>query len=229
MLTEFDCFWIVFPSKRKKSKAKAREAWLKAIRKTTPQIIIAAATAYAESEEGRGDFVKMPSEIKTAWQRTLGDVSLSDAKCATDAMSRGDLKEPHGYGRHPSTIRLYSKDLEIGRHKKVRFVDGQPTVSCKECDDMGTISCWSPALMKFVRSESEARYTGSFTCAVPCKCSAGQTIVGRFGGPLYDPEKWCAMKSIATIDNARRDLEAWFADPTRCANYEPGFDAWNNS
>lgn len=57
----FESFWKVFPSGRKKSKGKAREAFEKAIAIESIAEIVRSAKEYAESEEGRGPYVKMPS------------------------------------------------------------------------------------------------------------------------------------------------------------------------
>lgn len=59
--SDFERFWQAFPSGRKKSKSKASVAFLAALAKTTADVLIAAATEYAASDEGRGDYVKMPS------------------------------------------------------------------------------------------------------------------------------------------------------------------------
>jgi uncharacterized protein YdaU (DUF1376 family) len=56
----FELFWKEFPRGRKKSKARARTAFDRACGKVPPEQIIAAATEYAASDEGRGAFVKMP-------------------------------------------------------------------------------------------------------------------------------------------------------------------------
>lgn len=58
----FETFWSEFPKGRKHSKGPAREAFLKAICKAEPEVIIAAAREYAVSDVGRvGRWVKMPS------------------------------------------------------------------------------------------------------------------------------------------------------------------------
>lgn len=57
----FTRFWNTFPKRRRVARAKAREAWEKAIKKSDPEALIAAAAEYAASEVGRGDFAKMPS------------------------------------------------------------------------------------------------------------------------------------------------------------------------
>lgn len=60
-VNEFEFFWEIYPSVRKGSKAKAREAWAKATLKVPPEEIIAAAREYAASPVGRGQFSKMPA------------------------------------------------------------------------------------------------------------------------------------------------------------------------
>jgi hypothetical protein len=51
----FEEFWRSFPSGRKRDKGNARKAWSVAITKAAPQVIIAAATDYAASDQGRGE------------------------------------------------------------------------------------------------------------------------------------------------------------------------------
>jgi len=96
--TAFDRFWESFPSGRRKSKAKAREAWTKAVRKADPETIIAAAAEYAESVEGRGDYVKMPStwlngecwsDDRAAWNRI--DAGPAKTDDPSDRMSNAEF------------------------------------------------------------------------------------------------------------------------------------------
>lgn len=82
---EFLEFWGVFPQGRRKNKGGAWKSWQKSIKRTKPTVIIEAAREYATSDEGRGQFVKMPStwlnnecwlDDRVAWggsqsQRTL--------------------------------------------------------------------------------------------------------------------------------------------------------------
>jgi hypothetical protein len=57
---DFESFWKAFPSGRKKSKAKARTAFTKASAKAPARMLVASAAEYAASDEGRGEYVKMP-------------------------------------------------------------------------------------------------------------------------------------------------------------------------
>lgn len=57
----FILFWNAFPKRRRTNRAKAREAWEKAITKAEPESLIAAAAEYAASSAGKGEFAKMPS------------------------------------------------------------------------------------------------------------------------------------------------------------------------
>lgn len=57
----FESFWKEFPEGRRTSKGRAREAFEKALGKTTAEVLIAAAKEYAASDQGQGAFVKMPS------------------------------------------------------------------------------------------------------------------------------------------------------------------------
>lgn len=73
----FEEFWTAFPPGRKKSKARARTAFDKAAAKVSAEVVINAALEYAASDEGRGEFVKMPetwlngecwSDDRSAWK-----------------------------------------------------------------------------------------------------------------------------------------------------------------
>jgi hypothetical protein len=60
-LDSFEDFWRAFPSGRKRDKGSARKAWLVAVEKHPAAEIVSAASEYAASEQGRGEYVKMPS------------------------------------------------------------------------------------------------------------------------------------------------------------------------
>lgn len=74
----FEQFWAVFPAYRKQKKAKTRLAWEKAIKRKDPESILAAATEYAASPVGKGEYVCGPEswlngdswdDDRSAWQR----------------------------------------------------------------------------------------------------------------------------------------------------------------
>lgn len=58
---DFLRFWSAFPSLRRKDKRAAWKAWRQAIRRKPAAEIIEAATEYARSETGRGQYVKGPA------------------------------------------------------------------------------------------------------------------------------------------------------------------------
>lgn len=57
----FEEFWKAFPPGRKRDKGGARKAWKSAVKKCQPDALVEAAAEYAASDQGRGEFVKMPS------------------------------------------------------------------------------------------------------------------------------------------------------------------------
>lgn len=67
-------FWEIFPPGRKKNRKAAYERWRSAIKRAPPEAIIAAASEYASSDEGRGEFVKMPETWlnKECWNDERG-------------------------------------------------------------------------------------------------------------------------------------------------------------
>ncbi len=55
-------FWDAYPPGRKTKRARASESFTKAVAEgTDPEVLIDAAAEYARSDEGQGDYVKMPS------------------------------------------------------------------------------------------------------------------------------------------------------------------------
>jgi hypothetical protein len=59
----FERFWKAYPRGRKTGKGNAAKAWAKATKIAPAEKIIEAAIDYAQSDAGRGEFVKMP----TSW------------------------------------------------------------------------------------------------------------------------------------------------------------------
>lgn len=58
---DFESFWKAFPPNRKTSKGPAWDAWLKALERTTADVLIAAAKEYALSDVPKGDYCKGPA------------------------------------------------------------------------------------------------------------------------------------------------------------------------
>lgn len=58
---DFEVFWDRYPRRRRVAKRKAWEAWKKAIKRCASTVIISAVEEYAESDEGRGEYVKQPA------------------------------------------------------------------------------------------------------------------------------------------------------------------------
>ena len=85
--SDFELFWKAYPAGRKTNKASAAKAFQKATKIVEPAVIISAATEYAQSPTGQGDFVKMPAtwlnggcwdDDRAAWGR--GDSSQPKSK-----------------------------------------------------------------------------------------------------------------------------------------------------
>jgi hypothetical protein len=58
--SEFLEFWTVFPKLRKVAKRKAWEAWKRAVKRASPEMIIRGAKEYADSDLGRSKFACGP-------------------------------------------------------------------------------------------------------------------------------------------------------------------------
>lgn len=85
----FERFWDAFPKRRRTAKAKALEAWNRAVKLASPDDLVRAAVEYAESEVGRGEYVKMPS-------------SWLNGQCWLDDRSAWNPPAPASVGRLPT-------------------------------------------------------------------------------------------------------------------------------
>ncbi len=98
----FERFWKSFPSGRKTAKAKAKAAFKRCVKKTDPEVIIAAAAEYAASDVGKGQYVKGPEpwlnggcwdDDRRAWNQgsgspTTGSAAQKTLKAAERARER---------------------------------------------------------------------------------------------------------------------------------------------
>lgn len=87
---EFLQFWEIFPSYRKGSKPIAWEAWQKAILRKPASEIIAAASEYAASPTGQGEFVKGPAP----W---LNQDGWDDDRASWNRQANGSAPRPAPY------------------------------------------------------------------------------------------------------------------------------------
>lgn len=78
---DFETFWEAFPKGRKSGKRQALKSWRKAVEDVEPSVIIGAAKEYAESDVGKGQYVKGPGtwlnkgcweDDREAWKDSAG-------------------------------------------------------------------------------------------------------------------------------------------------------------
>lgn len=137
----------------------------------------------------------LPAREKTlqAWYYAMRDVDLDHAKQASDRIFAGVEPEPHGWDRHPSTIRAIALRLadEARDEWRPAVVDGEQVYRCAVCLDQGYVSVWSPPAMDaarrgelrdFLKQKWKPR-----TVAVACKCTLGRSISAKCGVPGLTP------------------------------------------
>lgn len=130
-------------------------------------------------------FTRDPSQddVRYAWADSLRDIGLDDAKAATDAMHRGDEEYPKSFDDHPRSVRRIAGRFRAERSQernRRRFIDGEETVSCRECRDTGDLQAWHSLAVKAARKgdlfhptlNPDARGQPYKTC-VRCDCDAG--------------------------------------------------------
>ena len=104
---DFGRFWAAFPAGRKKSKGVAWKSWTRARDRAPAAEIISAAIEYAASDEGRGEFCKMPStwlngdcweDDRAAWGTPGAKESQADywARQVAEAEAEAELEKRNG-------------------------------------------------------------------------------------------------------------------------------------
>ena len=113
-------------------------------------------------------------DVLKRWRSILGDVSLADAKSATDAMARGDLEEPRSFDSHAKAIRRQAigSVSERTMAEQPQYVNGERVCRCGLCMDGGLRIVFHPKTMKAAR-EGLLEESQKYTCGVACACERG--------------------------------------------------------
>ena len=111
------------------------------------------------------------------WERILGQITLPQAKAATDDLVSGE-DQPKGYGEHPRWIRRIAMAASGAgvesyerREEGPRVKDDRLIASCHRCMDFGIVSVLSPKCLKRVWLDDASK--GLETCVVACNCANG--------------------------------------------------------
>lgn len=183
------------------------------------------------------------STIRTVWQELFEDVDLELAKRSTRLMLKGDIEQPKFIEEQVRAIRTYALSMANEQRRESvrgrRVVDGEETFACGMCLDTTFVTCWHDQTVKAYRN---GNLTGRvvYTSVTFCDCNAARDRQSKWANPkkpgqekrnipTYDPSKHCRVVGRKTLEYAMAEIGEWFADPTRCSNYEPTFDDWNNN
>jgi len=94
-------------------------------------------------------------EVRGAWAHTLADVSLEDAKAATDALHSGDEELPKSFDEHPRYVRRVAgaarASRSLTRHAEPKIIDGEYAYECWRCEDSGFVVVYSARTMEAAR------------------------------------------------------------------------------
>ena len=126
-----------------------------------------------------------------AWYNVLAYVELDDAKAATDAMLSGKVQLPKylDLDDHPRIVKRAAAEISRRAGRTVDraiYVDGEKTVRCVLCNDMGVVSCWHPMSVRAAITGTLGEQFTVYSCAYRCPCD---TNPGRRWMTTYDPEK----------------------------------------
>jgi hypothetical protein len=168
-------------------------------------------------------------QVLQSWYRTLRDVSLTDAKAATDkmaAMPEADL--PKGFDRHPAKILQIVRGAVKSsgwRPYKPRCVDGQETYRCLACRDTGIVSVWSERSLAAACDGTLGQHFTVSTIAVRCTCPppSGHTWGYGWMPHVFDPKQMLPHAVPITTDADEQERMRLFVRSRRPANYHDEF------
>ena len=174
------------------------------------------------------------AEVRYAWADSLRDVSLDDARAATDSLHRGDEELPKSFDDHPRYVRRLAGRFRSERSQKKNrrhFIDGEETVACLKCQDTGNLQAWHVLAVKAARRSDlfhpmlnpEARGQPYKTC-VRCNCDAGNAPKNAAFEP-YNPVKHFLVVHESTDDSWLRLMDAVVSVQVASEIFNP--DAWS--
>lgn len=180
------------------------------------------------------------ADIRDRWEKCLADVSLAEAQAATDALFRGDEPLPRIFDEHPQTVRrLAFRSRNASREASYDhgvYVDGEPTVRCRDCSDVGLVTCYHRKTVKAMRTgklrleqdDKQRYFVGPpfswYTVCVVCHCASGDRYAKqRDDVQRYSEERFCAVRKLRTEDRFH-ELRDW-CDGVPAGPMKTNFDA----
>lgn len=177
--------------------------------------------SWFKNQPASGDGVTQPG-LLAGWWDLLRYVDIINAMAATDAMNAGRLAEPRTPSGHVRTIASYAK--AEARRVTTRYVGNEPTVRCKQCEDIGVVVVWHPKAMRAAQDDRFGERGTMYRIAVACTCGLGdfkaeRQQMLRFNPACMMPEdpgdsrEITAQKLKAFADKARGDKTTFRGTP----------------
>lgn len=169
-----------------------------------------------------------PQRIAAQWARALEDVTLDEAKAATDRLFREPDLQPKSFSAHATAVRLIAIGDRPPKAERPWRANAQwRGARCRQCLDRGVVFVVSPAIVgNYLTGVSQGRAPWEGVSwgemGVACACAAGETWLPAFKhmlktedaaevtydahghGPILDPAaKW---------DDKREAVAKWIAE-----------------
>ena len=183
---------------------------------------------HVEAFPSLADWLKKNPGTVTFWEKPFSDVSLDDAKAATDEMASGELDEPNGYGKHPKVIAKRARQIGYGRRQSSAVVDGEQTYRCPKCLDEGFVAVVDPIHYRAGRLRP---------CSVLCTCCEGdrkaeRRVDGkRRATPRFDKRRMCQWDPELSREEMQAEFDRWLrvGRLEAASGYEPAFTSYNEA
>lgn len=183
-------------------------------------------TWIAELPPNPPDGMASRSDTTDFWCRILRDASLEDAKAATERLAAGLEPEPRSRDSIPGCVariaRQIARDRAPPQLALTRPIDGEATVRCAQCEDLGMIYCWSAFSMQAVidgtfgtRRRADGVIVHNqhvYGASVPCTCEAGDPWAKKRRGLRFDPKKWKPVLPYRMDERKEQEAFVEFVD-----------------
>lgn len=167
------------------------------------------------------------TDVSNAWKACLSDVDRIDALEATKLMNLGEESVPTGFGDHARAVRKLAKRLRSARmenkkaDRRTSYVDGEPTVDCRLCQDSGwvmVVNIWrnggSRPLAEFW-SEKTRRLP---ECAIECTCRRSDR---------FNAETMFVIDHSESVEDRANRFEQWWSEGRHLGKRVAAFDRHN--
>jgi len=174
---------------------------------------------------------KLTPDVIEEWWYVLKAVDYDNALEISRSMFAGEEEAPVRVDAHPRSVKALANrktygpsNTNVGDPDRPRPTrkGGQDVYDCRQCQDVGEVTVWSPRAMHAMKFGKFERPSHLRSCAVSCDCQWAKTKNNRRKTPflVYDPTKMVLIGTSVGDPAEEENLEFWIDNPPAQAEAE---------